>query len=390
MQEFLISELLWPQISCGCVAGEEFLFPAANYNGIFSLNLQTGQIVFKAYFAKEEYAAAYLSSACLCSGKKVFFAPDSGSYFQLYDMEACKVKLLESELEGSHGSYSRMIQHGTKIYGFPITGENMQILDIESEEVESVYNIADKFRESFQKQFHIFSDSNLFLYKENIYGAMWEEPVIYRFDVKRKKISFIQLPDSKDGFVQMAGRDGKLFLLGKEPILLVYDIEQERTVDAIHIASDRGTVNFRNGYVLDDFLHFYSYADNLFLKIDIGSKKPQVSSIEKEWGIATEHGERYRSILVGNYASPVFISNKGKIVWTNKEGDCVRSQNISYRSDYKWVQTYHKNCRLIFNESCFIGLKKFLDYGSYGSDCGSMPIGDIGRKVWMDSYIGGR
>ena len=67
------------------------------------------------------------------------------------------------------------------------------------------------FRESFQKQFHIFSDSNLFLYKENIYGAMWEEPVIYRFDVKRKKISFIQLPDSKDGFVQMAGRDGKLF-----------------------------------------------------------------------------------------------------------------------------------------------------------------------------------
>lgn len=314
-------------------------FCAYNYNGLFSINLETGWVMPENMFGEDEIENDMLIGSMLVNQNRIYFSPVLSKKIYVYDWENNDMRVVKPKTTASRKktniikTYSLILNVFGSIFLIPATADS--ILKINSDSTyEEFVNLKQKYKECLNIEYKYYSDGGFYLFKDKIYIPVEEKPIITIWG--DQGLIFHELIGGKSGFVRAFGYEGKMCLLSHDGEVMNLDIETMQIVNKIKLEREnRNFEDYRATYCKNGMGYFLSYTSNTCIKIDLWNFRVEIAENEIEWEINYQPGEKFYFTYAGG-ESLYFISNFNRLAIVNESGTNI----LTLKYDLEGIRQY--------------------------------------------------
>lgn len=323
-----------PKFKKSIVCEHKLYFSSYNYNGFFSVDLETGEAVLEGYFFLEGIQSEMLSGSMLIQGDKIYVTPVLSRRLYYYDLNDKKMRVInkrtmEDDVNEPEPKYCSMILHSSGyIYLISPTEDFMLKIHKDNTYGEAV-NIREKYLERFQVDYSYFSDAGYYEYNSGVYIPVEENPVIAEW--KKEELKFHELPEIQKGIIKSFGCENKMYLLTCDGEIVMVDLESMKVLKKEKLMAQEIDYSvFRAAYCDSGMGYFMSYTSGRCIKFSLEDCSGEFAEIENEWEIQAYCGETFCfSCFDGE--SKYFISDRNRLAIVNHCG--CRIITLNYNVD---------------------------------------------------------
>lgn len=382
-----------PQITNGFWIDNKMFFSAANYNGLFSIDIRTGNVYLVGKLEEEAIDSVNLTSNIEESNNKIIISPCTAKNTYIFDREEGNITVWNTKkLKNQSFSTYRIedkVAEEKIFFIIPTYGTIFGKIRNDFLGLENVIDFMKEYQKWTGERYIICSDSGVYIYNGYLYFAALECNLLVKINIVNHKIRFININNKEKGFYKILGKDKYLFLLCCNNEIIIYDLEIESIISILcsrELVNDKGL--YRDGFYWNDCFYFMSYISNKCIKILLMDKKIEVTTLEKEWGIKTEMEEEYRYTTMSE-GFLYLVSNKDNFIGidlrTGKFSEVNLQFNVELIKKYlsEEIERHIANSGVIHENDCFYHLADFLCLlMEKRSISDSKSITEIGKRIY--------
>lgn len=360
-----------PQISNSVCIDEEIFFMATNYNGLFSIDIKTGDVSLIGKLEEEVIDTPNLISNMEESNKKIIISPCTAKNAYIFDREDETIKIwdvkkLKNQSFNIYKARGKEIEKND-LFVIPTYGTIFGKIKNGLFGLENTIDIMKEYQKWAKEKYIVCSDSGIYVYNEYLYFATMEHNLLVKINIANYNIQFINIDNKEKGFYKILGIGKYLFLLNSNNEIIIYDLEIENIISILsseELLEDKEL--YRNGFYWNDCFYFVSYISNKCIKILLTGNKLEVTTLEKEWKIKTAKEEEYRFTTISGDIL-CLVSNRDNFIEIDLRRGKLSKVKLQYdvKSIKKYldeeIERYITNGSIIYEKDCFYHLADFLN-----------------------------
>lgn len=250
------------------------------YNGLFRASVADGKVELIKKFEQRNNYESY-PFYLVKKGDKLFFLPGKADEVAIYDQKDNKL----SEIPFGWGSsgkwhmreYTFFNEH---LWLFPLQDSRILEVDYEGKKIVSTIELREIYRREIGKDYVFFSAYGCYCCDEQVFLACYGTPHLVVFDLRTKKITFLQIPEAQKGFTAMMGKGKKLYVLNADGRLMIWDINKRQADTFVDIG--KMVPEFDARY----YLYMNIVGQNLFICNDVDIRKIIIISLSKSYSVS--------------------------------------------------------------------------------------------------------
>lgn len=319
-------------VSAVVKVGKELWVSNNRFNGLFTLNLETGKLTFQTHFIKTPKDALMIHRQAMCYNNHLFFFPNYDNKIVEYDLK--KKGLLVHYLKEKNEKYWRnndIAVYGQFVYLFPIDlNQPVYSFNLESKQISESKEIVKICSDIWEKE--DVKSVALLVWENCVWIPLNNANGMLKFDLKLKAWKVFKIDIPEFGVRSVARIGDRFFMLGMDGKKLWIwhneKIEQEVVFS--------NPVGYQKNFACHDKLAFIGednsisiYNENLILmnKVEI-NKSLVIKDFTSNWGM---HWYSSKLIEFGDYAYICPLRSAYMIEW-NLCTDEIRFLDIT--ADY--------------------------------------------------------
>ena len=289
MADFRISPLLNGHFVV--VEGTMYI-SAGNYNGLYTVDLNNGELRFVGKFLQEGNFDIQLFNVMEYE-QKLIFVPEYSREIAAYDIDLKQIEEIPMRnllnTDPSTISTATIIDH--KLYMFPAKARSIIIYDLRNKKITDVLNLAEKYIDFFKADYISLgaTDSN-YVYEDKIYVTCWQYSALMSLDINSKKITFYPILGQEEGFCALCGQGRMVYALNRNGRLIKWNAVSQETVEsAVVIPEEERTEYYRKLLIIDDYIYAVSHSFILrVVKVNLNTLKVEENLTEKFSGLCKD------------------------------------------------------------------------------------------------------
>lgn len=323
-------------------------FVAANYNGIFSVNLENGKTDLEGMLYDEEMDLMHLTGAIGTKGDYLIMTPVIAKNVQVFDLEKKENILIDGDSERSvlskYTKFSGMIIDGEKVYFFPGKADTILWCDMANRLVGRVEEFCTAYKKNIGGEYNYFSYGSHYVYNRKAYFALWEAPYIMEFSLETEKIIFYWVDYVCSGFSCMTGNKNIIYLLSNDNRIVQWNIDNSEVINVSEDFSERQkelsllrVALYDNGKI-----YLVSFTSDTVVIYDIVNEEIEYTTFEKKWNIPLEVEEKYAFSYYDLQQNMMYVvSNKSHLCILKMTGEISKILNMSIQTEE--IEQYIQN-----------------------------------------------
>lgn len=254
-------------MSSSAVTDEEIYISAGNYNGLYSVDIASGELKLVGKFLHESNLGIYLFWVKRYGGKLVF-VPENAHEIAFFDLD--KEKIEEIPMKGAFNTNYVIIRTFMVIdgilYMFPGMSNSIILYEISSRRVLKAINIAECYKSAFGEEYLAFSETDSScIHENNVYIPCCVHSAFMSFDLKSHKVEFHKIPEHEKGFCAFCGHGDVIYALCRDGVLIKWDIASKKAVSRFEtLAGEDDADAYRKMAVIEGKIFLLS--ENTILK----------------------------------------------------------------------------------------------------------------------------
>lgn len=294
---------------------DKLYFVASDYNGLFSIDLNTGTTILLESMKDEELEYNFLGNA-FALDKYIAICPFNFSKIHIWDIEKGREIPIKNNLDkGKRAAYlQRMIRFGNKVLFIPSLGEQGLILDLNKNSIIETVGFKEEYQRYFRKECRNLTIDSGYKYQDCVYFSAIDTNSICKYEIEGNNISFIET-DINDTFWLSVGYKENLYLLGKNCEIYVWNIESNKVIAQNHIDLDetRDITRIQDKAIVGDDIYFMSPRNIWCIKYSVNSNRAEVYDYDKLFGICTKEKEYYHFSSQDEEGNIYLVSNENNL-----------------------------------------------------------------------------
>lgn len=247
-----------------------------NYNGLFSIDMDTGKLVPVGKFIHQGNYNTLLFEV-KNYGKKLVFSPSYAQEIAIFDNETRQIKEIpiKQVLNTSHGVTGAAAICRDNLYIFPSRSDSVIIYDLKNENMLDVINIADIYKTVFREEYTIMCDTvSDYICEDKIHIPCWIQPAVLSFDIEHTVVKFHKISGCTKGFSAICGSGGSVYLLNRNGEFIEWDASSHKIIDRFPVFADEREAEFyKMATIIDESVFFTSHGGILrIVKVDVKTR----------------------------------------------------------------------------------------------------------------------
>ncbi len=335
-----ITSCFLPSINYTARQKDNLYFMAGDCNGLFSIDLQTGKAKFVSSMENEKKEGNFLGNT-FSNEKYIVICPFNFGKIHIWDTEMERELVIRDEFNRGkpHAFLPRMTIFGEKMFLIPSYGDNGYVLDIDTCTVTREVNIRNEYQRILGKNYKILTKDRGYLYKNCIYFSTFEDNCICEYTTEENSILFHRV--SVDTSILLSvGYQGNLYLLGKDGVVYVWDIElkEVKRQCVINPVGNRDINFLQDKAVVGDNIYFMSPGNTWGIKYSTSRNQAEVNNYEKMFQINTKENEEYHFSSQDEAGNMYFISNQYNLAIVNATDQ--KASVLPLQFDYRQLKKF--------------------------------------------------
>lgn len=325
-----------PQFAFSQQYGGRLWFASGNYKGIFSMDMQTGEVTLETGMIPkgDSLEGKYLWGPMQgCDGYFVCPAVNAKCILVL-DLEEKRQISIESAgisdyLRGS-AKYSAQIIEGKNVYLFPACAKGILKVDMQQKKGFLFMDVQKTYTEFFGEEYVYLSTGAFYKYEEEIYLALAEKPYLMKIDLHRKGLEFIQVLEAPNGLQTLAGCGEVLYMISRDGRVLQWNIGKRKIEkeQKLMVNSDILSLLVRN-FRYGNYICFVSGDQNICLRIRMNDLEISCDRFEKVWDIQGTDNESLHFTYFDEKENVFLVSDK-YLITVNLKDRRLEYKNLTY------------------------------------------------------------
>ncbi len=265
LNNFRVSPLLNAQF---VITSDTIYVSACNYNGLYAVDIASGKLRFIGKFLNQGNFDTFMFGVKQY-GSKLVFVPGCAQEIAFYDLDTEQIEEIPMQHVFSTNTIvvSAYLVINDILYLFPAQSSSIILYSISSKEIIDIIDIVDIYKKNFDCGYVALSATDTYYFDKNkIYIPCWMHPALMRFDLDSRKVTFYRVTGCGQGFCSLCGMGDSIYALGRNGVLVKWDIRSEKVLDRAEIVSDNNMAEiFRRIEIIGE--HIYLIADSGRLKV---------------------------------------------------------------------------------------------------------------------------
>lgn len=221
-----------PYFTDGYIEGNYVYLPAENYNQLFRLDFDKGNLEMLGEFQENPSKGSFLMTCMIKKGRKLYFMPVNGTTMPVYDCQEdcfCEPCRDEKLLLGNGISFSNCFSYGSYLYFLPCCTKGILKFNTEDGQVEWSMKYLDVYKSRFHKQPQYWAGSDSpYVFDKKAYALCQEEPAIIEINIDNLDVEYYPL-EGVDGKIEsFCGCDDALYLVSQSGRIVKWDISEKK------------------------------------------------------------------------------------------------------------------------------------------------------------------
>ena len=305
------------------IVGNDIWFFSMDYNGLFSVNMDTEEIVFRGQVPWEEEMKNGLYNSICATNKKIYLIPFMATQMAVYDIETSSFKAVKIGDAEKSQNYAEAILHDDKIFMFNYYNPYIGIVDINREEVCIIDSFQNKIKDIEIEDETIWFRKQPILIDDIIYMPCAKANAIVQIDCKSKDCQVNILGKEKQGYAGACLVEEEIWLLprkGKQHICVC----------------DTKTMNgYRKQTLQQETDLYYVGIEKIGEQIWIFSNQTREKSAEENLVCVKNHKHLFVK-RCGEYVITLDNEEGTLYLYQGKSGECIRHFPVCF--DKKFVK----------------------------------------------------